>query len=108
MRKSAAFGGQTLGGARVVLSATRLLFDAAIAASPPTLTSRLDPMRATHNVDLAALLLLVAAAVGCQSGTSATHYAPASHADAMVPTNGPAVQAASMERAGEYLTIVGG
>ncbi len=65
-------------------------------------------MRATHNVDLAALLFLVAAAVGCQSGTSATHGAPTSHADAMVPTNGPAVQAASMERAGEYLTIVGG
>ena len=55
-------------------------------------------------VPLASIALLVLG-TACQSGggsASATHAS-----DAMPAANGPAVQAESMEKAGEYLTIVG-
>ncbi len=54
-----------------------------------------------------ALAILLAAAVACQSGGSAAS-SPATSAGGMLPAAGPAVAAASMEKAGEYLTIVGG
>jgi hypothetical protein len=46
------------------------------------------------------------AATACQSAGSASSAASAG-ADAMPPAGGPAVAAASMEQAGEYLTIAG-
>ena len=52
--------------------------------------------------------MALVSAVACQ--TSAGGGAPAARGtdgDAMAPTAGPAVQAQTMEQAGEYLTIVG-
>lgn len=48
--------------------------------------------------------------LACQSapGAGGTSTSEASGSDAMQPTKGPAVQAATMVQAGEYLTLVGG
>jgi hypothetical protein len=52
-------------------------------------------------------VLLLAGAAACQSGATSAGATSAA-TSAMPATNGPAVQAESMEKAGEYLTIVGG
>jgi hypothetical protein len=65
-------------------------------------------MRATQNLRAGALLLVAASGLACQSGQPASSGAATTSAAAMQPTTGPAVQATSMEQAGEYLTIVGG
>jgi mono/diheme cytochrome c family protein len=52
----------------------------------------------------AVILLLLAAAACKPAGVGAT----ATSTSAMPPANGPAVQAESMEKAGEYLTVVAG
>jgi cytochrome c553 len=59
-------------------------------------------MRLHHYLAAIPLTLLAACAMAGGSAPPA-----ASSADAMPPANGPAVAAASMEQAGEYLTIVG-
>lgn len=56
---------------------------------------------------LAATLTLLAAAAGCGTTAGVPAGAASGSANAMPPANGPAVQAESMEKAGEYLTIVG-
>ena len=62
-------------------------------------------MRPTTSIFLLAGAALLAAA-GCHSG--AAGGSATTSADGMAPSAGPAVQAASMEQAGEYLTVVGG
>ena len=60
-----------------------------------------------QTVRVAAFLTTAALAMACQSGQPSSDV-PTTSAAAPAPTTGPAVQAASMEQAGEYLTIVGG
>jgi mono/diheme cytochrome c family protein len=54
---------------------------------------------------VAPLALVFLSASGCKPAASG---ATAANASAMPPANGPAVQAESMEKAGEYLTVVAG
>jgi mono/diheme cytochrome c family protein len=62
------------------------------------------PLRSARHVFTLALSLVAA----CQSGRgSGTSVATGGSAGAMAPSAGPAVQAQTMEQAGEYLTIVG-
>jgi mono/diheme cytochrome c family protein len=63
-------------------------------------------MRSNSMLRPLTLLLLVIGAGACQTSASAGGAASASNA-AMPPSDGPSVQATSMEQAGEYLTIVG-
>ena len=63
-------------------------------------------MRHDRVLPVALLLLVLASATACQSGAPAMQGA-SSGSSAMPPSAGPAVQAATMEQAGEYLTIVG-
>ena len=68
-------------------------------------------MRPRSNHLIGSLLLVLGGAVACApaSGTPATTSSPtaSSNSSAMMATNSPAVQAMTMEQAGEYLTIVG-
>ena len=68
-------------------------------------------MRTRSNPLITCLVLTFAAATACApaSGTPATNSGPtaSTSTSAMVATSGPAVQAMTMEQAGEYLTIVG-
>ena len=59
-----------------------------------------------HFLLAAPLMLLSFAAAGCKP--AAGGGVTAASASAMPPANGPAVQAESMEKAGEYLTVVAG
>lgn len=67
-------------------------------------------MRTIRSARVLSATLLLSGAAACQSAASAAASASATSASAsaMPATNGPAVQAESMEKAGEYLTIVGG
>jgi len=71
-------------------------------------------MHASHIVPRLAVLVITAGALACQTGrgatassTTTTTSTSTSSTSTMPPAGGPAVQAASMEQAGEYLTIVG-
>jgi len=64
-------------------------------------------MPSTRSIRTVVLLLVAALEEGCQSGPPSSGR-PGSTAATMQPANAPAVQAASIERAGEYLTIIGG
>jgi mono/diheme cytochrome c family protein len=70
-------------------------------------------MHASHTVRRLAVLAITAGALACQTGqgssTSSTTTTTSSSTStlAAIPAGGAAVQAASMEQAGEYLTIVG-
>jgi hypothetical protein len=68
-------------------------------------------MRHDRSFLIAGLSLFVAGATACHSGAPANGAAPSTTAgannSAMQPTSSPAVQAMTMEQAGEYLTIVG-
>src|SRR4051812_8677899 len=64
-------------------------------------------MRYSRPSVLAALAAFSLAAAACQSGTPAGSPAGTANSSAMPAANGPAVQAQTMEQAGEYLTIVG-
>lgn len=62
-------------------------------------------MRHDRSLLVAGLSMLLASAASCHSGTPAS--ASSASSGAMPPSAGPAVEAESMEKAGEYLTIVG-
>ena len=70
-------------------------------------------MRHDRSLVIAGLSLVAAAAMSCQTGApasgTATGAAPSTPAtsSAMPPNAGPSVQAATMEEAGEYLTLAG-
>ncbi|MDQ6634543.1 MAG: hypothetical protein M3Z10_07270, partial [Gemmatimonadota bacterium] len=69
-------------------------------------------MLAPHLVSRLAVLAISAGALACQTGqgssTSSTTTSTSTSSTSTMPgAGGPAVQAASMEQAGEYLTIVG-
>jgi hypothetical protein len=71
-------------------------------------TSRLlthQVMRHDRSLLVAGLLVVLASAAACHSGTPAN--ASSTGSGALPPSSGPAVEAESMEKAGEYLTIVG-
>ena len=59
----------------------------------------------TRSLVATPLVLFVFVAAGCKPAAGGGSTANAS---AMPPANGPAVQAESMEKAGEYLTVVAG
>ncbi|MEP6621499.1 MAG: cytochrome C [bacterium] len=63
-------------------------------------------MRLDRSLLLAGFTVLLAGAAGCASGTPAAGASTA-NANAMPPATGPSVAADNMEKAGEYLTIVG-
>jgi hypothetical protein len=62
-------------------------------------------MRHDRSLLVAGLLVVLASAAACHSGTPAN--ASSTGSGALPPSSGPAVEAESMEKAGEYLTIVG-
>src|SRR4029078_5567024 len=62
-------------------------------------------MRHDRSLLIVGLSALLAGAAACSSGTSGS--AAAASNSAMPPSAGPAVNAESMEKAGEYLTLVG-
>ena len=65
--------------------------------------------RTIRSTRLLTATLLAGVVTACQSAAPASASASAASASSAMPaTNGPAVQAESMEKAGEYLTIVGG
>ena len=57
---------------------------------------------------IAAIALVALTALGCQATPRSGSGPAAASSSAMQPVDGPAVQAASMEKAGEYLTVVAG
>lgn len=68
-------------------------------------------MRHDQSLLVASLSLFIASATACHSGVPASGTASNTTASVsssvMLPSAGPAVQAMTMEEAGEYLTIVG-
>ena len=64
-------------------------------------------MRHDRSLLGAVLSLFMASATACHGGAASSGTASKATASAMSPTTDPAVQAMTMEQAGEYLTIVG-
>jgi mono/diheme cytochrome c family protein len=64
-------------------------------------------MRFDRSVLIAGMSLVVAGMAACHSVPAGTTASSSPSTSAMPPANGPAVDAQSMEAAGEYLTIVG-
>ena len=64
-------------------------------------------MRPTQIISMLLSASLLATATGCQTASPGGSSAAPADVRAMPPSNGPAVQAATMEQAGEYLTVVG-
>src|ERR1700694_4249615 len=67
--------------------------------------SILHVMHHDRSLLVASLAVVLASAAACHGGTPAS--ATSAGSSAMPPSAGPAVAAESMEKAGEYLTIVG-
>ena len=68
-------------------------------------------MRLDRSLLVAGLPLLIASVTACHGSApasgAASNATSSTNSSAMAPTSGPAVQAATMEQAGEYLTIAG-
>ena len=60
-----------------------------------------------HHARFIAIVTILAATAACSTSAGAPASRASANASAMPPESGPSVNAESMEKAGEYLTIVG-